>query len=118
MGFGEAIGSCLRSYARFSGRAGRGEYWWFQLFYAAGYVLLLVLASLVDGAAPYVLLLVFVLGMVLPLLAAGVRRLHDTGRSGLWLLLSVVPLGGLVVLYFLLQRSDPGANSHGPHPLA
>jgi uncharacterized membrane protein YhaH (DUF805 family) len=64
----------------------------------------------------YLLALVIV---IIPWLAVCVRRLHDTNRSGIWLLLALlVPFCGLAVLYFLVIDSDPGANEYGPNPSA
>ena len=108
----------LRRALRFSGRASRAEYWYLHLFWLVGAVLLFAAAGATDSGALYAVLLVFYLAMVVPILSVSVRRLHDTGRSGFWWLLSLVPFGGLVVLYFVLQRSEPGTNRFGPHPLA
>jgi uncharacterized membrane protein YhaH (DUF805 family) len=61
----------------------------------------------------------FAVGMILPSLAVGVRRLHDIGRSGWWLLIYVVPLiGGIVLLVFAVRDSNPGENAYGPNPKA
>jgi uncharacterized membrane protein YhaH (DUF805 family) len=108
-------------YAQFSGRARRSEYWYYYLFY----VLILVGLAVVDGitgtfnAATGVGLLsgVFGLAMLIPSLAVSVRRLHDTGRSGWWLLLALLPLiGAIVLLVFMLQNSAPGGNQYGANP--
>nr|WP_049456301.1 DUF805 domain-containing protein [Stenotrophomonas maltophilia] len=115
----------LTRYAQFSGRASRSEFWWFQLFivivsiplyvlsFYAGYTGSSTLALVVSGLS-VVLWLVF----VLPCLAATVRRLHDTDRSGWWVLLAFVPFVSLAVLVFLLLPSSPGDNRFGapvPH---
>ncbi len=63
-------------------------------------------------------LLVFALAMLIPSIAVAIRRLHDTGRSGWWLLLGLVPLGGFVLLYFFVLDSDPNPNQYGPSPKA
>src|SRR5436309_182179 len=89
----------LKKYAVFSGRARRKEYWMYSLFV---FVIYAVLAGIGAGAkvpAVMVLAVVFYLGVLIPSLAVGVRRLHDTGRSGWWLLFGIVPLvGGITLL--------------------
>jgi uncharacterized membrane protein YhaH (DUF805 family) len=114
MTFSEAVRTCFRKYADFTGRASRPEYWWFFL----SYVLLYFAALIVDAAigSPFFVLLVG-LGYFLPMLAAGVRRLHDTGRSGWWLLVSLVPIvGGIILLVLLASAGEPGPNRYGPPP--
>lgn len=105
----------LKQYATFSGRARRKEYWYFFLIY----LLIFLGLSLLDSLLGFGLLsTVFVLALLLPNLAVGVRRLHDTGRSGWWLLIGMIPLLGLVLIYFLLLDSEPGDNPYGPNPKA
>lgn len=102
MNFEDAIRTCFTKYADFNGRASRGEYWWFVLFS----VLAMVAASVLGRALPAFV----VLGMFLPMLAAGVRRLHDTDRSGWWMLIPFVPVVGTIVLIvFLAQPSTPAS---------
>jgi DNA-binding CsgD family transcriptional regulator len=93
LSFFDAIRVCLAKYADFTGRATRPEFWWFMLF-----------VNLVVGGLMYVnenLSAVFLVAMLLPLLAAGARRLHDIGKSAWWLLFLLVPVGGLVLLAIL-----------------
>jgi len=108
-------------YAKFSGRAGRPEYWYFSLIY----ILLALILTAVDGIVGWydpvsgVGLLSGILGLalLLPSTAVTVRRLHDTGRSGWWLLIAFIPVIGLVVLLvFLAQRSEPAPNAYGDGP--
>jgi DNA-binding CsgD family transcriptional regulator len=93
MTFSEAIRLCLSKYAEFRGRATRAEFWWFTLF------VLLVTAALLYVSEVWAS--IFQIAMLLPLLAAGSRRLHDIGRSGWWLLFILAPVGGLVLLVIL-----------------
>jgi len=105
MGFGAAVSACLRKYATFSGTAPRSEYWWFVLFYVAAYVI----AAVLDVALNTLFLLqpLVILALLLPLLAAAVRRLHDTGRSGWWYLVGLVPfIGGIWLLVLLTRPTD------------
>lgn len=88
---------CLRRYAAFDGQAERPEYWWFVLFVVLATAVATVISD-VFGAVVGLLLL-------LPLLAAGARRLHDAGHSGWWQLLALVPFGGVVPLVMLALPS-------------
>ncbi|RBY77568.1 DUF805 domain-containing protein [Blastococcus sp. TF02-09] len=108
-----AVRSVFTQYATFSGRARRSEFWWFVLAWALMYVVAVVVDQLI-GAPIFTLL--FILGTIVPYLAVSVRRLHDTGRSGWWLLLNLIPFGGIVTLVFQCLDSDPGPNQHGPSP--
>jgi uncharacterized membrane protein YhaH (DUF805 family) len=110
MNFQQAVQTCFRKYVDFSGRASRSEYWWFVL----ADVVLLVVASLIHEFV-YVLV---ALAFLLPILAAGARRLHDIGKSGWWLLISVIPLVNLVLIYFMVQPSQAESNEYGAPPLA
>ena len=114
MSFGQAISSCFTQYVGFSGRARRSEYWFFALFAFLVYLV----AALFDYwlGSGSVLSLLVVLGLFLPSLAVGVRRLHDTDRSGWWLLIGLVPFGGIVTLVFSCMDSQPFPNRYGPSP--
>ena len=117
MGFVDAVRTCLSKYASFAGRGRRAEYWWFVLFF----YLALCAGGVIDGAIgtdPLVVFAVY-LGLMLPAVAALVRRLHDTGRSGWWWLVTFVPvIGGFVLLILLCLRSQPGWNRWGPPTVA
>jgi uncharacterized membrane protein YhaH (DUF805 family) len=103
----EAIGSGFSQYANFSGRARRSEYWWF-----IGFVYLsLICLSLIP-----ILGALFYLAVFLPFLAVTVRRLHDTNRSGWWLLIGVIPLVGIALLVFMVLPSEKQTNAYGPNP--
>ena len=93
----DAVKACLAKYADFDGRATRAEYWWFFLA-----VLLGSAAASVIGFRTYAL---FALVTLLPMVAVGARRLHDTNRSGWWQLLALVPFGVILVVILLAQRS-------------
>lgn len=109
----------LRKYAVFSGRSRRKEYWFFTLFNFLAAVGLSMVDLMRSGVAADFSLLasIYSLVVLLPSLAVTVRRLHDVGRSGWWILIAFVPLlGFLVLLVFLLQDSQPHANEYGPSP--
>ncbi len=100
MTFTESISTCFSKYATFDGTASRSEYWWFILF--------LVLTAFALGLASDVVAAIFNLATLIPSLAAGARRLHDTDRSGWWQLLYFVPVIGWIALIVLLaQESKP-----------
>lgn len=110
-----------RNYLGFTGRAQRSEYWYFQLFNLIIFIVLAVIDASFGTLHPEVgmglLSGLYWLAVLLPSIAVTVRRLHDTGRSGWWLLLVFVPLiGGIIVLVFMLLDSQPGQNQHGPNP--
>jgi uncharacterized membrane protein YhaH (DUF805 family) len=115
MGFGDAVRTCFQKYVEFKGRASRPEYWWFFLSYVIVYVVGLILVGAVRGL--YFLLWIALLAYFLPLLAAAVRRLHDTGRSGWWYLIALIPIVGFIILIVLLAgEGQPGPNQYGPPP--
>ena len=126
MGFGEAIKSFWSNYSTFKGRSRRSEYWWIQLF--------LVLTNLAVAAIDLALMdgdvdrfianggggivgLVWILVTIVPALAVLIRRLHDTGKSGWWVLIGFVPFVGTIVLFvFSVLDSDAGDNKYGASP--
>ncbi len=111
----------LRKYAVFSGRARRKEYWYFALFNLLIHIGLSVIDSVAGIRDPnYSLGLlggIYALAILIPSLAVSVRRLHDTDRSGWWLLIGLVPIiGGIVLLIFMVLDSQPGENRFGAFP--
>ncbi|MEO9322743.1 DUF805 domain-containing protein [Nocardioides sp. C4-1] len=119
----EAVRAVLGKYADFSGRARRSEYWYWtlavMLCYIPLYALLLV-GIFADSTALAVVFglvfFVFALGVLIPSIAVVVRRLHDTGKSGWFYFIGLIPfVGGLILLYFLVQDSTPD-NQYGPNP--
>ena len=117
----------LSKYADFTGRARRIEYCFVSLFY----VLVVIAAIAVGGGAVrfygavigmpvfwaiYGFVIIYSLAMFIPSLAVSVRRLHDTGRTGWWYLVTFVPFGSLVLLYFFVVEGDYGPHAYGPDP--
>ena len=107
----------LKKYAEFSGRAQRKEYWMFVLFnLIIGFVL-----AFVEGffGSPGVLAGIYGLAVLIPGIAVSIRRLHDTNRSGWWMLICLIPvIGGLVLLVFMVLDSQKQENQYGPNPKA
>ena len=111
----------LKKYAVFDGRSRRSEYWYFVLFN----FLISTALTLVDlGIGAYnkkanvgLLSTIYGLAILIPSIAVGIRRLHDTNRSGWWLLIALIPIVGTIVLiYFLVLDSDAGENQYGANP--
>lgn len=140
MDFLTAIKTCLSKYAVFQGRASRSEFWWFELFLVLVPLVVSIVSALFFGQMTRVVMhdagpmgqgwgmmwgvqsvgiLPHLVGLALflPTLAVAVRRLHDVGRSGWWVLLLLLPfIGFLVLLFWFVQPSDPHDNAYGPSP--
>lgn len=107
----------LKKYAVFSGRARRTEYWMFVLFNVIIAVVLGIIEVIVGG--PGVLGALYSLAVLIPSIAVAVRRLHDTNRTGWWLLIGFIPvIGAIVLIIFMLLDSEPGDNQYGANPKA
>jgi uncharacterized membrane protein YhaH (DUF805 family) len=104
----------LRKYADFSGRAQRAEYWIPVLINVIAAFALLFLDRAIG--AKNILYGLFLLAWICPGIALGVRRLHDIGRSGWWMLINLIPVGAIVLLVFLALEGEAGANQFGPDP--
>lgn len=116
MTFTQAVRSCLSRYGTFSGRASRAEYWWFTLFAMGAVAATMVLDAVLGTDYLYCLTL---LVLVIPLLAAGSRRLHDSGKTGWLNLLGLLPgIGGVVLIVLLLLAGDSGRNQYGEPPVS
>lgn len=108
VGFGEAVKLYFTNYANFSGRSRRSEYWYVMLFE--------FLVGLVLGLLP-ALTWIWSIATFIPSLALSVRRLHDLGKSGWWLLIALIPLvGSIILLVWECTDSDPRPNQYGPSP--
>ncbi len=110
----------VKKYVEFGGRAARTEFWMFALInFIIGIVLAVIdhVLGTVTASGIGILGLVYALAVFLPSLGVAVRRLHDTGRSGFWILVGLIPfLGAIVLLVFFILESKPGDNAYGPHP--
>ena len=109
-------------YAQFSGRSRRKEFWLFYLLITIATIVLTFIDISIgsfDAVSGFGLLSgIFTLAIIVPSLAVSVRRLHDTDRSGWWLLLSIIPLLGTIVLVvFWCLRGTQGPNEFGDDPL-
>jgi uncharacterized membrane protein YhaH (DUF805 family) len=115
MGFGQAIAAGFSNYFNFKDRSTRSAYWYFVLF--------LIIGGLITGIADLLLFHpetvgpingIFSLATIIPSLAVSVRRLHDIGRTGWWVLLAVIPIiGWIILIVWACQPSVPQANKYG-----
>lgn len=115
------INVLTKKYASFSGRSGQNEYWMFYLVYFIIYFALMTLAFILPpsiAAAINIVAVVLLVGLLVPTIAIGVRRLHDTDHSGWFLLIGIIPLAGFYLLYLLIIRGTEGDNRFGPSPIA
>ncbi|MDO9416376.1 DUF805 domain-containing protein [Pararhizobium sp.] len=115
MTFVESVSTVLSKYVVFTGRASRSEFWWFVLFNLG----VSIIAAVIDmGLGIQAVGALVGLGLLLPGLAVSVRRLHDTDRSGWWLLILLVPLiGAIVLIVWNATAGTPGDNQYGPSPI-
>lgn len=112
MGFVDSIKSGFAHYVKFNGRARRSQYWWWTLFVFIVAIIAQVLDNVIGTNG--VVSLIIGLGLFLPGLSVAIRRLHDTDKTGWWILIALVPLVGIIVLLiFFLTPSTPGANRFG-----
>jgi uncharacterized membrane protein YhaH (DUF805 family) len=104
-----AVITCLTKYVDFDGRASRSEFWWFFLFQIIVIVVLSMVLSIIGSLVS--------LALLLPGLGAGVRRLHDIGKSGWWIFIGLIPLiGWLIAIYWAAQPGQPESNNWGAAP--
>jgi uncharacterized membrane protein YhaH (DUF805 family) len=111
----------LKKYLVFEGRARRKEYWYFVLFNILAGITLGIIDNVTGTLNPEtgvgLLSGLYSLAVLIPTIAVSIRRLHDTDRSGWWLLIALIPLiGGLVLLVFFVLDGTPGTNQYGPNP--
>ena len=112
--------AALQKYADFTGRARRMEYWMFMLFSSLCGMAVFAISAFTaarGAVVTSVLPLLYSVGLILPTLAVTVRRLHDTGRSGWWYFIGLVPIIGAIVLFvWMCTGGTPGDIQYGPNP--
>lgn len=107
----------FQRYADFEGRSRRSEYWYFALFNALAAYALLFIGGFINPFVGVGLYGIYILGAIIPSLAVAVRRMHDVGKSGWLLLISLIPLvGAILLLIWFVTDSDPGVNQWGDSP--
>lgn len=107
MTFGKSISTCMGKYADFNGRASRPEHWWFYLF-----TTILNWGSVIVDHSGIVSIIVF-LALLLPALSAASRRLHDTNRSGWWMLIAFTIIGIIPLIIWLASKGNAQVNDYG-----
>ena len=115
MGFGQAISSGFSNYVNFDGRASRSEFWYWTLFAILVAIVTQIIDAIIGIPATNI---IASLGLLLPWLAVGARRLHDIDRTGLWLLLLLTGIGAILLLIWDCFKGTAGPNRFGPDPLA
>ena len=115
MTFSESISTCFKKYFVIQGRASKSEFWWFQLLWMASFFIMFIF----EGLEPVTYFFYGIIVIIfIPLFTVGVRRLHDTGKSGFYYFWSLVPfIGSLIVLAFMLGDGTKGRNEYGDNPL-
>ena len=116
-----AVNTVLSKYATFTGRASRSEFWWWILAVFLTLIVFGIVDAILFGTGPEAgqpISALVSLGLLLPNIAVGARRMHDIGKSGWWLLIGLIPvIGFFVLLYFYVQPSEPETNQYGaPEP--
>ena len=115
MTFGESVSTCLKKYFVIQGRASLSEFWWFQLIWFVSYLAMIIFS---NNEAVVFFFLVIIIIIAIPLFTAGVRRLHDSNKSGLYYLWNLVPIiGGIIFIAFMCATGTKGKNRFGPDPL-
>ena len=107
----------LKKYATFEGRARRTEFWMFALINFIINTVLSIIQRSTGSTALLVISVIYGLAVLIPGIAVTVRRLHDTGRSGGWWFIVLIPIvGAIILIVFCAQDSQPGPNQYGPNP--
>ena len=113
--FGEAVRLFFSNYAQFNGRSSRGAFWWSFLFnFCVNLIFVALDGILFAGNLASPLSSLFSLAIFIPGIAVGVRRLHDTGRTGWWTLIALTVIGVLLLVYFVSQPGERRENKYGP----
>lgn len=116
------ISALTKHYADFNGRARRKEFWFFALFWYIGVILVTVVGGMLGVAAESgltvgVVPVLYYVATIVPMIAVQIRRLHDVGKSGWFLLVSFIPIVGAIwILVLYCTDSQAGDNQYGPNP--
>ena len=115
MTFTESISTCFKKYFVIQGRASKSEFWWFQLIWVVSYLATIIFEN--NESVVFFFLGIIII-IAIPLFTVGIRRLHDTNKSGFNVLWSFLPfIGGIVVLAFMIGDGTKSKNQYGENPL-
>ena len=114
MTFVDAIKTGFAKYADFKGRASKSEFWYFFLFYFLAVLVLNVVAAMLQ----FSMISIFILGLIVPMLSVGARRMHDIDKSGWMQLLGLIPLAGFFILIYFFIQEPKEPNRFGTGALA
>jgi uncharacterized membrane protein YhaH (DUF805 family) len=111
MNFVDSIKLGFSNYVNFAGRACRSEYWYWALFVLIGAIVARIIDYVIGAPIAYT---IFGLAVLIPYIAIGVRRLHDTDRAGWWLFLGLIPLvGAIILIIWFCTKGTDGPNRFG-----
>ena len=114
MTLSESISTCFKKYFVMQGRASKSEFWWFQLIWMVSYLSILIFKN--EAVTFFSLGIIIIIAI--PLFTVVIRRLHDTNKSGLYVLWGLLPfIGGVVVLAFMIGEGTKGKIQYGENPL-
>lgn len=117
MAFNYFLDAFRYNYANFEGRARRSEYWFFRLFDFLAILALIFLFIISEIKYSFIFLIIYILASIVPRIAIEIRRMHDIGKSGWFILVAVIPvIGGIWRLVLLATDSQDGENEYGPNP--
>lgn len=116
MSFIDAISTVFSKYFDYTGRARRKEYWYYQLFFGIVIIAAAFITNNMNSSQGDYLFMAVAIILYLPFISVTARRLHDTGHSGWWMLISSIPIVGLILLYWLIKGSENGTNKYGKRP--
>ncbi|GJL93931.1 MAG: DUF805 domain-containing protein [Hyphococcus sp.] len=114
----KAVKTVLNNYANFDGRSGRAEFWWWALAYFLGGIIISFVGGLIGMGS--FLYWIYLLALIVPFIAVGIRRFHDIGKPAIWAVSMIIPFVNLIVALIFLTKPSDGPNEHGegPQPLA
>ena len=112
----------FKRYVDFTSRSSRKQYWYFLLWDTIVSMVIGIVSAIVFSGMGTIwstpLIWAYDLIIIIPSISLGIRRLHDIGKSGWWMLISIIPLiGAIILIVWAIKAGDPGANAYGPSPL-
>ena len=118
MTFMKSISVCFSKYADFKGRAKRAEYWWFYFFTTLVQIIFSLIINILPENSSFSsmlsgLYILFILAIIIPSVAVGARRLHDSNKSGWWMLIPLTIIGIPYFWYLLIKKGDLVENNYG-----